>query len=86
MISALVVTITNQNLKSRQSEFTRIKDESLKSNEQSAENDGDGVLRRHEISQEDHPLSLGKASVWNQYFEVCLYSISRCVLSFSCQT
>ncbi|KAJ0031682.1 hypothetical protein Pint_13015 [Pistacia integerrima] len=51
------------------SQFTRIKDESLKSNEQSADNDGDGLLRRHEISQEDHPLSLGKASVWNQYFE-----------------
>ncbi|XP_044464451.1 TBC1 domain family member 13-like isoform X2 [Mangifera indica] len=51
------------------SELTRIKDESLKSNEHSADNDADGLLRRHEISQEDHPLSLGKASVWNQHFE-----------------
>lgn len=80
-----MVTVTNQNLKSRQSELTRIKDESLKSNEHSADNDADGLLRRHEISQEDHPLSLGKASVWNQHFEVCLYSTSRCVLNFSCQ-
>ncbi|XP_031252648.1 TBC1 domain family member 13-like isoform X2 [Pistacia vera] len=57
------------------SQFTRIKDESLKSNEQSADNDGDGLLRRHEISQEDHPLSLGKASVWNQYFEEAMRNI-----------
>eukprot|EP00249_Psilotum_nudum_P019955 c27495_g1_i1 orf=620-2161(+) len=33
-----------------------------------------GLLQRHEITHEDHPLSLGKTSVWNQYFldsEVC---------------
>ncbi|KAF7847963.1 hypothetical protein BT93_L2412 [Corymbia citriodora subsp. variegata] len=35
-----------------------------------AGSDVDGPLRRHQISQEDHPLSLGKARVWNQYFEV----------------
>ncbi|XP_021817799.1 TBC1 domain family member 13-like isoform X2 [Prunus avium] len=28
-----------------------------------------GPLKRHEISEEDHPLSLGKASVWHQYFQ-----------------
>ncbi|XP_044464452.1 TBC1 domain family member 13-like isoform X3 [Mangifera indica] len=71
----LMVTVTNQNLKSRQSELTRIKDESLKSNEHSADNDADGLLRRHEISQEDHPLSLGKASVWNQHFEEAMRNI-----------
>ncbi|KAK7388689.1 hypothetical protein VNO78_23514 [Psophocarpus tetragonolobus] len=29
----------------------------------------DGPLSRHEISHEDHPLSLGKASLWSQYFQ-----------------
>ncbi|KAL6223890.1 hypothetical protein ACLB2K_002747 [Fragaria x ananassa] len=29
----------------------------------------DGPLKRREISPEDHPLSLGKASVWHQYFQ-----------------
>lgn len=28
----------------------------------------DGPLRRHDISHEDHPLSLGETSVWHQYF------------------
>lgn len=29
-----------------------------------------GPLSRSEISQEEHPLSLGKTSIWNQYFQV----------------
>ncbi|KAL2338378.1 hypothetical protein Fmac_012824 [Flemingia macrophylla] len=33
------------------------------------DNDVDGPLRRHEISHEDHPLSLGKSSLWSQYFQ-----------------
>ncbi|KAK3162786.1 hypothetical protein QOZ80_1BG0093740 [Eleusine coracana subsp. coracana] len=28
-----------------------------------------GLLQRSEVTQEEHPLSLGKASVWNQFFE-----------------
>ncbi|XP_022964438.1 TBC1 domain family member 13-like [Cucurbita moschata] len=28
-----------------------------------------GQLSRSEISQEEHPLSLGKTSIWNQYFQ-----------------
>ncbi|WVZ67735.1 hypothetical protein U9M48_016778 [Paspalum notatum var. saurae] len=28
-----------------------------------------GFLHRSEVTQEEHPLSLGKTSVWNQYFE-----------------
>ncbi|KAG7026097.1 TBC1 domain family member 13, partial [Cucurbita argyrosperma subsp. argyrosperma] len=28
-----------------------------------------GPLSRSEISQEEHPLSLGKTSIWNQYFQ-----------------
>ncbi|KAI4377339.1 hypothetical protein MLD38_014984 [Melastoma candidum] len=31
--------------------------------------ESDGPLQRQEISQEDHPLSLGKASVWHQFFQ-----------------
>ena len=29
-----------------------------------------GPLSRSEISLEEHPLSLGKTSIWNQYFQV----------------
>lgn len=41
----------------------------MTSNKQHFDGDVDGPLRRLEISQEDHPLSLGKASVWHQYFQ-----------------
>ncbi|GMY35857.1 TBC1 domain family member 13-like isoform X2 [Fagus crenata] len=51
------------------SEFTRRKEDAFSSNDQHVEVDVDGPLRRHEISQEDHPLSLGKASAWHQYFQ-----------------
>lgn len=44
----------------------------------------DGPLRRHEISQEDHPLSLGKASVWHQYFQVNVFSYLRFLLDARC--
>ncbi|KAH9800209.1 Rab-GAP TBC domain-containing protein [Citrus sinensis] len=40
-----------------------------------ADNDVDGPLRRQEISQEDHPLSSGKASVWHQYFQEAMRNI-----------
>ncbi|XP_059637964.1 uncharacterized protein LOC132279912 [Cornus florida] len=51
------------------SEFSRRKGEALSSNEQCADSDIDGPLERQDISHEDHPLNLGKASVWHQYFE-----------------
>ncbi|XP_022732448.1 TBC1 domain family member 13-like [Durio zibethinus] len=52
------------------SALARIKEEALHSNEHNnADSDTDGPLTRHEVSHEDHPLSLGKASVWHQYFE-----------------
>ncbi|KAK4604411.1 hypothetical protein RGQ29_012780 [Quercus rubra] len=51
------------------SELTRRKDEAFSYKEQHVDVDVDGPLRRHEISQEDHPLSLGKASAWHQYFQ-----------------
>ncbi|KAK5829789.1 hypothetical protein PVK06_013582 [Gossypium arboreum] len=52
------------------SELARMKEEAFQSNKHNnAHNDTAGPLIRHEISHEDHPLSLGKASVWHQYFE-----------------
>ncbi|XP_021276107.1 TBC domain-containing protein C1952.17c-like isoform X2 [Herrania umbratica] len=51
------------------SELARIKEEALHSTEHNADVDTDGPLTRQKISHEDHPLSLGKASVWHQYFE-----------------
>ncbi|XP_021912120.1 TBC1 domain family member 13-like isoform X6 [Carica papaya] len=52
-----------------QSELKKNTEEELSSSKQNVDGDSDGLLRRHEISSEDHPLSLGKASVWNQYFQ-----------------
>ncbi|KAK7264925.1 hypothetical protein RJT34_32538 [Clitoria ternatea] len=43
--------------------------EELRSTKQHEDNDDDGPLKRHGISHEDHPLSLGKASLWGQYFQ-----------------
>ncbi|XVF48089.1 hypothetical protein PTKIN_Ptkin03bG0163100 [Pterospermum kingtungense] len=52
------------------SELARIKEEAMQSNEHNnTGSDSDGPLTRHEISHEDHPLSLGKASLWHQHFE-----------------
>ncbi|XP_010250111.1 PREDICTED: TBC1 domain family member 13-like [Nelumbo nucifera] len=51
------------------SEFTRRKEETIASHEQDRGCDVDGPLRRHEISHEDHPLSLGKTSFWHKYFQ-----------------
>lgn len=44
-----------------------------KSKEHNSE--GTGVLPRAEIVHDEHPLSLGKTSVWNQYFQVTLTKI-----------
>lgn len=76
--------LANGNLESRQSEFTRRKDEALSSDEQTVDSDVDGPLQRQEISQEDHPLSLGKASVWHEYFQVHVFSILRLLLNAFC--
>ncbi|XP_077211115.1 uncharacterized protein LOC143846542 isoform X3 [Tasmannia lanceolata] len=56
------------------SEFTR-KDGALVCNDQEKETVVDGLLRRHEVSHGDHPLSLGKASAWNQYFQEAMRNI-----------
>lgn len=36
-------------------------------------NENIGLLSRSEIKHEEHPLSLNKTSVWNQYFQVLLF-------------
>ncbi|KAL3532330.1 hypothetical protein ACH5RR_005851 [Cinchona calisaya] len=51
------------------SEFSRRKDDAVESNEHHPNIDAGGRLERQEVSNEDHPLCLGKASVWHQYFE-----------------
>ncbi|XP_019078708.1 uncharacterized protein LOC100264542 isoform X4 [Vitis vinifera] len=50
-------------------EYTRRKTEALDAMEQDVDSPADGPLTRQEISQEDHPLSLGKASAWHKYFQ-----------------
>jgi len=39
-------------------------------NNDNAEHVENGLLHRSEVTQEEHPLSLGKTSVWNNFFEV----------------
>ncbi|XAR53261.1 hypothetical protein NMG60_11021737 [Bertholletia excelsa] len=58
-----------EELLSTPSEFSRKNDEELSSNRHCAENDVDGPLERQDVSNEDHPLNLGKASAWHQYFQ-----------------
>ncbi|XP_043701425.1 TBC1 domain family member 13-like isoform X3 [Telopea speciosissima] len=62
-------------LNSGQSEVTRRKDEAFSSCELKVDNDKDGMLKRHEISHEDHPLSSCKASVWHQFFKEAMRNI-----------
>jgi len=52
-----------------QSEVTRRREEmeAMKAAELEAL---EGPLQRHEISHDDHPLSLGSKSVWHQFFQV----------------
>ncbi|KAK6941657.1 LOW QUALITY PROTEIN: Rab-GTPase-TBC domain [Dillenia turbinata] len=57
-----------EELLSTPTEVTRTKDKSSSSSELETSSGIDGQLERHEISQEDHPLSLGKASAWHQYY------------------
>ncbi|KAM7264347.1 hypothetical protein ACFE04_002030 [Oxalis oulophora] len=72
ILSSPKLPSSNLDLESRQSEIARVKTKPWKSSEKIVtgdDDDDDGPLKRHEISPEDHPLSLGKASVWHQYFE-----------------
>ncbi|KAF8697124.1 hypothetical protein HU200_036117 [Digitaria exilis] len=51
------------------SEVTRRMEEMTVSKREEQNAEGTGVLPRAEIVQDEHPLSLGKTSVWNQYFQ-----------------
>lgn len=57
-----------------QSEIARRLEESSPENHQS-DTGSPRFLSRSEISHGEHPLSLGKTSIWNQFFQVELYSI-----------
>ncbi|WCJ29634.1 Ypt/Rab-GAP domain of gyp1p superfamily protein [Euphorbia peplus] len=56
-------------LLSSPSELNNSNDDALTSSEVNAEGEVSGPLERHKISHEDHPLSIGKASPWHQYFQ-----------------
>lgn len=53
-----------------QSEVTRRMEEMTISKGNRHNSEGTGVLPRAEIVHDEHPLSLGKTSVWNQFFQV----------------
>lgn len=56
-----------------QSDITRrLEKASLEKNE--LDDGSQGFLSRSEISHEEHPLSLGKSSIWNQFFQVLVIS------------
>ncbi|XP_059294687.1 uncharacterized protein LOC132047696 [Lycium ferocissimum] len=51
------------------SELSRRKDKSLRFLVHNTSSEVSESLERYNISKEDHPLSLGKTSIWHQYFE-----------------
>ncbi|XP_024983432.1 TBC1 domain family member 13-like isoform X3 [Cynara cardunculus var. scolymus] len=51
------------------SEVTRELEESTSSQNGERTRDGEGLLSRSEIPEGEHPLSLGKTSIWNQFFQ-----------------
>ena len=65
---------------SGQSEVTRRMEEMTVSKREEHNAEGTGVLPRAEIVRDEHPLSLGKTSVWNQYFQVNIPKIYNCLL------
>ncbi|WMV31384.1 hypothetical protein MTR67_024769 [Solanum verrucosum] len=58
----------------RQSEIARRleKSASLENDGTGTDIEGKGVLSRSKVTQEEHPLSLGKSSIWNQFFQDAL--------------
>ncbi|THU56071.1 hypothetical protein C4D60_Mb11t13400 [Musa balbisiana] len=58
-----------------QSEMARRLEESAGHKNEALETGGRGFLMRSEITHEEHPLSLGKTSVWNQFFQEALRHI-----------
>ena len=55
-----------------QSEVTRRLEKSTSYDNDETGVEGRCLLSRSEISHGEHPLSLGKASIWNQFFQVTI--------------
>jgi hypothetical protein len=53
-----------------QSEVTRRMDKSRICEKDDSKCESKGLLSRSEITHGEHPLSLGKTSIWNQFFQV----------------
>lgn len=53
-----------------QSEIARKMGNSTSFDNDEPRSEGKGLLSRSEITQDEHPLSLGKTSIWNQFFQV----------------
>lgn len=53
-----------------QSEITRRLDKSTIYESEEWKCESSGFLSRSEITHDEHPLSLGKSSIWNQFFQV----------------
>uniref|UniRef100_A0A2P2JTJ1 Rab-GAP TBC domain-containing protein n=1 Tax=Rhizophora mucronata TaxID=61149 RepID=A0A2P2JTJ1_RHIMU len=51
------------------SEITRRMEKSLVYNHDDPKSESTGMLSRSEITHGEHPLSLGKSSIWNQFFQ-----------------
>nr|CAB3475167.1 unnamed protein product [Digitaria exilis] len=75
-------SLWEQELAKKRSQYAAFKDEFLSNpvevarqvgkqghGNANAERVDNGLLHRSEVTQEEHPLSLGKTSVWNQFFE-----------------
>ncbi|KAG2602745.1 hypothetical protein PVAP13_5KG706400 [Panicum virgatum] len=75
-------SLWEQELAKKRSQYAAFKDEFLSNpvetarqvekegnNNDNAEHVENGLLHRSEVTQEEHPLSLGKTSVWNNFFE-----------------
>ncbi|URD84137.1 TBC [Musa troglodytarum] len=60
-----------------QSEMARRMEESAGHKNEALETGGCGFLMRSEITHDEHPLSLGKTSVWNQFFQLDSVRISE---------
>jgi hypothetical protein len=65
-----------------QSEKLRRIEESKLSRKKEINVERNGLLPRLEVTNEEHPLSSGKSSLWNQYFQVLLHLI----IGFFCYT
>lgn len=58
-----------------QSEKIRRFEESKLLRKKELNSDKIGLLPRAKVTNEEHPLSFGKSSLWNQYFQVLLITI-----------